>query len=370
MDFIENIKALSARINKKIPNVKTEEATKNALIMPFINTLGYNVFDPSEVMPEFTTDVGTKKGEKVDYAIMKDGKPIMLFECKSVNSDLGKEQASQLYRYFSVSEAVIGVLTNGIEYKFFTDLEEKNKMDLKPFLEFNILKIRDPIVEELKRFRKDSFLIDEIAEAASELKYTKEIKGILGDELNTPSDEFVRFFAKQVYSGMVTKSVHQKFKDITHRAFIHFINEKINDRLQSALDQGKEKGKIVEKVEEVKEDIVTTEEEMEAFYIVRAILQEFVPVERINLKDYKSFCNILLDNKVTQPIVRFHFNTKQMYIGVFDENKKEERIPIDKLSEIYKLKEKIKQTIYYYDKRVSPPPPTPTVNDPEEPLMS
>ncbi len=79
MDFIDRIRDLSTRIPKQLEHIQTEEATKNALIMPFISALGYNVFDPTEVVPEFTADVGIKKGEKVDYAIHLDGKPIMLF---------------------------------------------------------------------------------------------------------------------------------------------------------------------------------------------------------------------------------------------------------------------------------------------------
>ena len=149
MDFIENIQGLAARIDKQLGHLKTEEATKNALVMPFINALGYNVFDPTEVVPEFSADVGVKKGEKVDYAIMKDDKVIMLFECKASNVVLGDDHASQLYRYFSVTEARIGVLTNGVLYRFYADLDEPNKMDAKPFLEFNMLDVQESLVSAL-----------------------------------------------------------------------------------------------------------------------------------------------------------------------------------------------------------------------------
>jgi hypothetical protein len=125
--------------------IQTEEATKNAFILPFIGILGYDVFDPSEVVPEFTADVGTKKGEKVDYAIIRDKKVIMLFECKACDANLDESHASQLYRYFSVTESRIGVLTNGILYRFYTDLEEPNKMDSKPFMELNIIEIQEPL---------------------------------------------------------------------------------------------------------------------------------------------------------------------------------------------------------------------------------
>jgi len=359
MDFIDQIKEISDKISKRSTRLDTEEATKTARVMPFIKALGYDVFNPEEVMPEFTCDVGEKKGEKVDYAIMKDGNPIMLFECKSANTNLEKEHASQLYRYFMTTNVKVGILTNGIIYKFYSDLEDKNKMDLKPFLEFDMLDIREPLVEELKRFRKESFKTDEIVSAASGLKYTKEMKRILGEELNLPSDEFVKFLTKQVYSGMVRKTTLEKFRGFTHQAFKEFVNEKISDRLKLALEQdnvidtGDEgiEGEQLKGEEET--GIITTEEEMEGFYIVRAILYETIDPERVVLRDFKNFCNILLDDTLRKPICRFYFNTKQKNVSFFDENKKEEKVPIDKLSEIYNYTEKLKTTVAYYDKKVS-----------------
>jgi len=182
MDFIDKIRELSARIPKQMEYIQTEEATKIALIMPFIDALGYDIFDPTEVIPEFTADIGTKKGEKVDYAILMDGKPIILFECKSCGSELDNGHASQLYRYFSVTEARFGVLTNGISYQFYSDLDEQNKMDSKPFFEFNMLEIKEPFVEELKKFTKSTFDLDNILTTASELKYTREIERIIAEE--------------------------------------------------------------------------------------------------------------------------------------------------------------------------------------------
>jgi hypothetical protein len=291
---------------------------------------------------------------------MKDGNPIILFECKSANSDLEKEHASQLYRYFSVTEVQVGVLTNGIVYKFYSDLEESNKMDAKPFLEIDLLDIKEPLLEELKRFRKESFVIEEILSSASELKYTKEMKKILGEELNSPSEEFVRFFTKRVYSGKMTKRVKEDFKDITHRAFKQFVNEKISDRLKSALEQEGDSGvqKIVAlegaDLEEAKDDgIVTTDEEIEGFHIVRAILHEITDPERITLRDRKNYCNVLLDNNIKKRVCRFYFDSRQKYVGFFDENKVEEKIPIDKLSNIYKYDEKLKATIGYYEGNAS-----------------
>jgi hypothetical protein len=219
MDFIDKIRELSARIPKQLEHIQTEEATKNALVMPFISALGYNVFDPTEVTPELCADVGVKKGEKVDYAILREGEPIILFECKHHAADLGKVHASQLYRYFSVTEARFGVLTNGLVYWFYTDLEAPNKMDEKPFFEFNMLDIKESAVEELKKFSKSIFDLDYILTTASELKYTREITRLLVEQMQEPTEEFVRFFASRVYSGRMTQGVREQFAQLTKQAF-------------------------------------------------------------------------------------------------------------------------------------------------------
>lgn len=134
MDFKDQIKQLSERILKLKDNIQTEEATKNAFIMPFIQALGYDVFNPLEILPEYTCDIGIKKGEKIDYAVLKDEQPIILIECKHCDQNLSLHDG-QLLRYFHVSKAKFGILTNGINYRFYTDLVDANKMDEKPFFE-------------------------------------------------------------------------------------------------------------------------------------------------------------------------------------------------------------------------------------------
>jgi hypothetical protein len=286
MDFIDKIRELSVRISKQIENIQTEEATKHALIMPFMAALGYNVFDPTEVTPELCADVGVKKGEKVDYAILREGKPIILFECKHHAADLGKAHASQLYRYFGVTEARFGVLTNGLLYWFYTDLEAPNKMDEKPFFEFNMLDIKETAVEELKKFSKSSFDLEFILTTASELKYTREIKRILVEQMQEPTDDFVRFFASKVYGGKLTQTVREQFGQLTKHAFKQVINDQINERLKSALvtdaTTASTDALSAAAPAEVSPDISTTEEEWEGYHIVRAILREVTPPKRGN----------------------------------------------------------------------------------------
>ena len=362
MDFIDRVREMAGRIEKRLAHVQTEEATKNSLVMPFINhVLGYNVFDPAEVVPEFTADVGTKKGERVDYAILKDEKPIMLFECKRYGSDLGKEEATQLYRYFSVTEARFAVLTDGVIYRFYSDLDQPNKMDAKPFLEFNVLDFEEALVEELKKFSKSSFDLEEILTTASELKYTREIKKILAEEWSNPSDDFVRFFASQVYSGHKTQTVMQQFHPITKSAFHQFVSDRISDRLKSALAeetaaasdriQQEPAGPTQEGAEGQEEDggIVTTEKELQGYYIVKAILREVIDPKRVWMRDQKSYCGILLDNNSRKPICRLHFNTPRKHLGLFDEHKHEERVPIEDVDDIFKYAERLKVTPSFYE---------------------
>ena len=359
MDFIDQIRELGERALDLNGALETEEATKNALVMPFIRLLGYDVFDPREVVPEYTADIGTKKGEKVDYAIFKDGSPAILFECKASATELSGSHTSQLYRYFSaVQEVRFGVLTNGIVYRFFSDIEAENLMDDKPFFELNLLEIRESLVEELKKFTKANFDIDNILNTASELKYTREIKGILAAEYESPTENFVRFCIGDVYACLKTQSVVEQFADITRRAFHQFVNDQINERLKSALasEDADEVATPLSEPDPVRSDdeeedarIVTTEEEWEAFFAVKSILYDTIDLSRIAMRDRISYCGILLDDNNRKPICRLHFNGSQKYLGVFDANKKEVRMPIDSVNDIYQYSGQLKSICHVYE---------------------
>lgn len=349
MDLVDKIKELASRIPKQLDYINTEEATKNALIMPFINALGYDVFNPLEVLPEFNADVGTKKGEKVDYAIKKDNSIVMLIECKWCGCDLNKEHATQLYRYFSVTETRFGILTNGIVYKFYSDIEEKNKMDLKPFFEFDILNFEELQLDELKKFTKSSFDLEDILTTASTLKYTGAIKKIFGDEISNPSDEFVKFFVSQAYSGLKTQAIIVQFSKIVKDALNQFVREKINDRLKSALndvrDQVAEDAEVVKNEENDEEKSASSEEEAEAYHIVKAIVRDIIDVNRVFIREAKSYCSVLLDDNNRKPICRFHFKSaKKKYLGTFCQ-KEETKHSVNNVNDIYSLSEDIKATI-------------------------
>jgi hypothetical protein len=353
MSFNEKIAALSEKVSSLIDTLETEEATKNALIMPFIAALGYDVFNPQEVVPEFTADVGTKKGEKVDYAIMHDNEVIILIECKKSKSDLSEANMHQLFRYFTVTKARIAILTNGVQYRFFSDLEESNKMDAKPFLELDMLNIRDNLVEEVRKLGKETFDLERMLSTANELKYTSEIKRLMNIQFETPDEEFIRFFFKAANPGAhFTASAKEQFAKFVQKAFHQFISERVSDRLRSALEKEDDKVTEANDDEELSEampnGIETTDEELEGFQIVKAILVQKVAAERIVHRDTKSYFGILLDDNNRKPLCRLHFNTSQKYLGLFDATKQEARYPIENLSEIYQYADKLLETVGYY----------------------
>ncbi|MBK5723101.1 type I restriction enzyme HsdR N-terminal domain-containing protein [Dysgonomonas sp. Marseille-P4677] len=359
MDFKDVIKQLSERIEKLKDNLHTEEATKNALIMPMLQSLGYDVFNPLEVMPEFVCDIGTKKGEKIDYAIMSNGIPILLIECKHWNQELTLHD-NQLLRYFHVSPAKFGLLTNGIIYKFYTDLETPNKMDEKPFLEINMNDIKQNQVDELKKFHKAYFDVDNILSSASELKYTNELKNVINKEFSNPSPEFVKLFAKQVYDGLITAKLLDQFTTLVRKSISGLINDTISDRLKTALkteslaenvDKVEEKQVLPDDVVYMSEDgnIVTTKEEIDGYNIIKAILCEIVDLKRVVNRDTKSYFGILFDDNNRKPICRLYFNSDTTkYIATFDENKVETKNKIDNLNEIYKYAKELKNIVEFY----------------------
>lgn len=358
MDFADKIRALAVSIPKQREHVLTEEATKNAFVMPFINALGFNVFDPLEVQPEYTADVGVKKGEKVDYAILRGGAPILLFECKCHDTNLDSVLPTQLFRYFSTTEAPFAVLTNGIVYRFFTDLDEKNKLDGRHFFELDLLDLRENAIEELKKFSKSAFDPGRIRDTASELKYTREIRRLLADEMNAPSDEFVRLFARQVNPGrMLTQAVREQFAEFTKRAFHQLLNDRINERLDSAKVKEESPGEPPSPAEaddgdgvDEKHGIVTTDEEREAFHIVRAILCAETDIDRIVLRDQKGFCSVLLDDTNRKPICRFRFSETRLQVGFIGPDKGEEIVTIDGLSDLYRHAARLQATVGGYDR--------------------
>lgn len=337
----------------------TEEATKTAVVMPFISrVLGYDVFNPTEVVPEFVADVGIKKGEKIDFAILRGGEVQILVEAKQIGASLTLENASQLVRYFHVSSARVAILTNGQHWHFYTDLDAANRMDEKPFLRLDLRNIDPYSLPELKKMTKEAFDLDSVLLAAEELKYVSGLKRAIASQFESPKDDFVRLLASGVYEGTFTAKVREAFSRLASKALQQFINDQVNERLKSALGGS---APVVGAAPQVREpvadvspddtepetpnDIQTTIEELEGFHIVRAILASDVLFDRIVSRDNKSYFNILLDDNNRKPICRLHFNRKQKYLGLFDAAKIERREPLERVEDIYRHAEELRETL-------------------------
>ena len=345
-DFVAGIKNLTKRVISTRETILTEEATKMSLIVPLFKILGYDYTDPSEVVPEFIADVGDKKGEKVDYAICVNGVPMILIEAKWCGENLEKHDW-QLKRYFTVTHAKFAILTNGIIYRFFTDLDEPNKMDDKPFLEINMLDLKDSQISELRKFAKDSFDVDTIFGAASELKHTNNAKQRIADEIANPSDAFVRLIIDDIFDGKVkTQRVVEEFRPIIKRSFSQYINELINDRLKSALEAERKSLIDVPTIEETvpasnqesKSD-EPTKEMLQAFYIIRGMLADIIQPSRITFKNSASYFSIICDESSRKCICRLRFRAKSNVLMIIAPEPK--TLTFSSLDDLYGFKQNL-----------------------------
>lgn len=356
MEFQDRLTSLAVKVKNQAKAIGTEEATKNAFVMPFISTiLGYDVFDPLEVVPEFTADVGTKKGEKVDYAIVRDGEVQILIECKASLGQLKIEHASQLFRYFSVTNARLAALTNGVVWEFYTDLDAPNRMDSKPFLVLDLLDIDETLIPEIQKLTKDSFDLDSIISAAGELKYVGALKREIAKQFREPSDEWIKFFTSRVYEGAFTQKVRDQFTALVGKATRQFLTESVNDRLKSALgvtsaplNPSVQSEPVVAEDLDRDTEIETTLEELEGYQIVKAIACGEVKPQRITQRDAKSYFAVLLDDNNRKPIARLHFNGKQNFLGLLDPEKNETRHALDSLEQIYQHADAIREAVRRY----------------------
>lgn len=354
MDFMDALKQFSARAAKMKNNIQTEEATKTSLIMPFFSLLGYDVFNPDEFTPEYIADVGIKKGEKVDYAIMQQGKPMILIEAKWCGEDLSKYD-SQLFRYFGTSHAKFAILTNGILYNFYTDLDSPNRMDEKPFLSIDLLNIRDNQIPEIKKFSKSSFDVDTILNSASELKYSNEFKIVMARELQEPSDEFTRLFLSRAYSGRLMQSIIDRFKPVLKKALNNYINELMNDKIKSALQRGEEAEPIENGGEQQDHEvntrenlIVTTPEELEAYFIVKNLLKEIAPIQDITYRDTVSYINILYKNNGRNWICRLILKDSQKTLIIPDADKNQTKYALETIYDLEQYKDQLLEVLNRY----------------------
>lgn len=345
MDLATKLIELEKRTSQHRELLLTEEAAKTALVMPFLQAMGYDVFNPSEVIPEFTADVGIKKGEKVDYALCIDGKVSILVECKPSSVELDLKHASQLYRYFSTTDARVAILTNGVIYQFYSDIEQPNRMDDKPFFIFSMDTIRrsDPIT--LERFTKAQFSIEAIVAEAGRLKLESQMRIELEKEFAAPSDDFIRLMAGRVQNGSLTAAVKEQFGQVLSVSIAALIRDRVNERLTSALNVANPAPVEIEDgaSDDMSEGdgLITTEDEIGGFRIIQAICARHVDPKRIVIRDSKSYCAVLLDDNNRKSLARLHFNSPTTrYVGTFT-GKDEVRHPVSALTDLYKIEPQI-----------------------------
>lgn len=355
MDFVDMVRAHAKRVSELRDIVINEESTKTSLIMPFFQLLGYDPSDPRVVIPEYYSDFGEKKECRVDFAIKRGGDIVIIVEAKRVGDALDGAREAQLQKYFqNLLSVKIAVLTDGVVYKFFTDLENVNVMDKKPFMTFDFSHIEEGLISELQRLCNDCFDTDRALSAAQELKYLGQLKKLVSDEMGTPSDEMVRLFAKQVYEGKLTNTVVEAFRERLKMAFEHHVGSVINARLENAKQPSiavSSQSDDEPKPETQEEDsrIITTPEEIEGYHIVRAIMSQIVDPEKVVMRDTISYCGILFENNNRKPICRLHFNSlTNMQLETFDSEKKGTRYKLEKISDIYKYAEALQSVVGYY----------------------
>lgn len=361
MDFKDNILQISERIKKQKDAVLTEEATKTAFIMPMISSLGYDIFNPLEVIPEMSCDIA-KKGDRIDYAIMKDGKPILLIECKHWAQKLDLH-STQLAKYYVASNARFGVLTNGIEYRFYADLDKANIMDENPFLVINLLDLTDTDIAQMRKFHKSYYNESNILSTAQELQITIQIKDILTKNFQDPSDEFTRFFVKCLNDWKSSPKLVDQYKPIVKKSISAIINDIIADRLNVAIKNEEQlskehtssKTEIPQSKQEQKQDgiifedkengIVTTQEEIDAYNIIRCILRSKFKAESITFKDFKSYFAIGYMNSSYWWGCRLSFGSRKKNIFFPNEGyKSQERIEIETIDDLFKYADRLIQS--------------------------
>lgn len=353
MEFKEQIKQLGEKVSKLRSQVLTEEATKSAFVMPFIQILGYDLFNPLEVVPEFVTDYGAKNIEKIDYAILHDNVPVLVIECKNQDENLDKHY-TQVHKYFHLTNARFAVLTNGVQYNFYADIDNANKMDEKPFLSFDITNIKEQQIKELAKFHKSGFDVNTILTTASELKHANAIRVVLMNELSNPTPEFVKFFVSRVYDGKATEKVMLQFTGIVKRTIEQTFNDIVSDRLMNAINQTKQiKQDSLQDVVVADSDdnkVITTEEELNGFYIVKSILRIKTASSRLSYRDSQSYFSVILDDNNRKPICRLWLNGQnKKHIGLFDRDKKETKYEISSLDDIYSYSVQLLETVGYYE---------------------
>ena len=311
MGLSDDLRRLAEQVRKRQAHIHGEEATKNALILPFLGVLGYDVFDPTEVQPEYTSEMGKRRGgppEKVDYAIHLGAIPVMFVECKAADVE-PNQHGGQLARYFNATPSVkVAVVTNGARYLFYTDLEEQNIMGDKPFFEFDVLGFSDRDAETLEAFSKSKFDPTTVRSRAEDIIYTGKLTTYVNELLRNPSDAFTRFILREIEitTGNLTAKRVEKFVPIVKKAIQSTLLDMATRSIKLGADEstlppstGRTRRSVRSGTDHadsrpIPRAIVTTPEELEAFEIVRRLCGDSTFAEKhpVGYKDAVNYFGV------------------------------------------------------------------------------
>lgn len=337
----EKLENLAVKISVLKNKDVSEEPTKMSLIVPFLQILDYDVFNLDEVEPEFTADFGTKKGEKVDYAIFKNGEPKILIECKPINEKLNIHN-SQLFRYYSTTTAKYAILTNGEIYEFYTDIDKSNIMDSKPFMVINLSNLLDDDVNQLSKFHKDFFNERKIYDSATNLKYINEIKELILKDLENPSEDFIKYYTNKLYNGKNTEKVINTFSNYIKTAFKNVINIDFDKKIKKIVNDSKENE---DNNEENKSKIETTDFELDSFFTIKSILRDKYSnyIDKLGYRDTINYLNVYV-NGPKNTLVRLYLNGINKYMTFLKDGKETDKLYINNIDDYYKYKEILEES--------------------------
>lgn len=320
--FKERIASHAEHVKKVAHICTTEETTKQALILPLLDILGFSAFDPNKVRAEYQADFpGAKSGERVDYALFCNGAPVMFIEAKSYTENLSNH-CPQLSRYFNATpEVAICAITNGREWRFFTDLSNKNIMDSEPFLTVDVTMLNENDVAQLYQFRHDKFQPDALRSLAEESIYLTAFTESITESLKEVDLDFVRYVAGRA-------NIQRQFTQRYLESIRHIVKQAVQNTVSSMVVSGLSAPKVQEEatpVEKEQEDptapiidpennkIVTTYAERRLFDLVKSILPDDASIEA---KDTESYFSVLVDGKSNRWILRY-FDNKQRPSVIF-----------------------------------------------------
>lgn len=237
MSLLPALQSLAGRASAQTAHLATVEATKNALVLPFFQALGYDVFDPSEFIPEPGPELGFTDSVRPDYLVLRDGVPVLLVECRASGEVLGEVAASRVNWCFEATEARVAVLTNGLQFAFFTDLVHPGHMDERPILVLDLQNLQDSVVDRLESFTRTAFNLTAIRAGASDIsRCFPRLLAQIEAQMDSPAPELVAFLMERVYAGPVTHLVRERFIGMVREAFQQILKERIRERLLLALE--------------------------------------------------------------------------------------------------------------------------------------